>query len=122
MSQPCAVACCLIAFRFFVKTIAGKYITLDGMALHVKAKIHSNTTGYACFAECQRQFCPPSAKRTRQIFDWHKPLCRVFFVGTRQRKVVVTAAVPLTVTLPSAPPPGTRKFFFENSLPSVLTA
>jgi hypothetical protein len=47
-----------------------------------------------------------------------------FLPGTRQRKVAVTAAVPFTVTLPSAPPALGKDFFlfFFKSLLSVLPA
>ena len=98
------------------------------------------TTGFRLFAECLRSdytwqsLCRVrhSAKNTRQKIDRQSPLCRVSFIGhsakcpgdIRQRKATVTAPVPLTVTLPSANPAGTRQRFFiffkkKISLPSA---
>ena len=69
------------------------------------------------FAECG----------TRQRTHGKKLIGKVLFAecpgDTRQRKAAVIAPVPLTVTLPSANPAGTRQRFFiffkKNSLPSA---
>jgi len=59
------------------------------------------------FAECG----------TRQSTHGKKLIGKALFAecilsGTRQRKATVTAPVPLTVTLPSVNPAGTRQRFF----------
>ena len=101
-----------------------------------KPSLGSITTGFRFFAECLRHSAKarlhsakplPSAalgkEHTAKNWSAKHSLPSVFYWAlgkgfaecpgdTRQRKAIVTALVPLTVTLPSANPAGTRQRFF----------